>query len=68
MNKIIYTNTDEAPMLATFGLLPIWQRFAKPMGIEVSFAYFVPILSSRKFYRELNLGLLPNSDYIPLIM
>lgn len=33
--KIIYTNTDEAPMLATYCLLPIIQRFAKPMGIEV---------------------------------
>ena len=36
MNKIIYTETDEAPMLATYSLLPVIQRFAKPMGIEVS--------------------------------
>merc|ERR1719381_311889 len=35
MSKIIYTETDEAPMLATFSLLPVIQRFAKPMGIEV---------------------------------
>eukprot|EP00088_Acartia_fossae_P016531 TRINITY_DN19261_c0_g1_i1.p1 TRINITY_DN19261_c0_g1~~TRINITY_DN19261_c0_g1_i1.p1 ORF type:complete len:735 (+),score=215.29 TRINITY_DN19261_c0_g1_i1:41-2245(+) len=35
MSKIIYTYTDEAPMLATYALLPIIQRFAKPMGIEV---------------------------------
>ncbi len=34
-SKIIYTETDEAPMLATYSLLPIIQRFAKPMGIEV---------------------------------
>ena len=37
MSKIIYTECDEAPMLATFSLLPVIQRFAKPMGIEVSF-------------------------------
>ena len=37
MSKIIYTETDEAPMLATYSLLPVIQRFAKPMGIEVSF-------------------------------
>ena len=35
MSKLIYTETDEAPMLATYSLLPIIQRFAKPMGIEV---------------------------------
>jgi isocitrate dehydrogenase len=35
MSKIIYTYTDEAPMLATYSLLPIFQRFAKPMGIEI---------------------------------
>jgi len=34
-NKVIYTLTDEAPMLATYSLLPIIQRFAKPMGITV---------------------------------
>ena len=36
LSKIIYTECDEAPMLATYSLLPIIQRFAKPMGIEVS--------------------------------
>ena len=36
LSKIIYTETDEAPMLATFSLLPVIQRFAKPMGIEVN--------------------------------
>eukprot|EP00397_Hematodinium_sp_SG-2012_P010835 GEMP01010961.1.p1 GENE.GEMP01010961.1~~GEMP01010961.1.p1 ORF type:complete len:758 (+),score=241.23 GEMP01010961.1:62-2335(+) len=35
MNKIIYTQTDEAPALATYSLLPIVQRFAKPNGISV---------------------------------
>ena len=35
LSKIIYTECDEAPMLATYSLLPIIQRFAKPMGIEV---------------------------------
>jgi isocitrate dehydrogenase len=34
-SKIIYTITDEAPMLATHSLLPIVQAFAAPAGIEV---------------------------------
>ena len=38
MSKIIYTECDEAPMLATYSLLPVIQRFAKPMGIEVTIA------------------------------
>ncbi|TNE74050.1 NADP-dependent isocitrate dehydrogenase [bacterium] len=33
--KIIYTYTDEAPMLATYSLLPIIQAFSKSAGIEV---------------------------------
>jgi len=33
--KLIYTETDEAPMLATYSLLPIIQRFAVPQGINV---------------------------------
>ena len=37
LSKIIYTECDEAPMLATYSLLPVIQRFAKPMGIEVRF-------------------------------
>jgi isocitrate dehydrogenase len=32
---IIYTETDEAPNLATFSLLPIIKRFAKPAQIDV---------------------------------
>eukprot|EP00090_Calanus_glacialis_P023769 TRINITY_DN3685_c0_g1_i1.p1 TRINITY_DN3685_c0_g1~~TRINITY_DN3685_c0_g1_i1.p1 ORF type:complete len:738 (+),score=267.77 TRINITY_DN3685_c0_g1_i1:52-2265(+) len=35
MAKIIYTFTDEAPMLATYSLLPVFQRFARPMGITI---------------------------------
>lgn len=34
-SKIIYTWTDEAPMLATCSLLPIIRRFTQPAGIEV---------------------------------
>ena len=34
-SKIIYTITDEAPMLATHSLLPIVQAFTAPAGIEV---------------------------------
>jgi len=35
MSKLIYTETDEAPALATLSLLPVIQRFAKSLGIEV---------------------------------
>ena len=35
MPKIIYTITDEAPMLATHSLLPIIKAFTKPAGVEV---------------------------------
>lgn len=34
-SKMIYTITDEAPMLATYSLLPIVQKFASAAGIEV---------------------------------
>ena len=33
--KIIYTETDEAPALATYSLLPIVQAFSAAAGIEV---------------------------------
>ena len=33
--KIIYTLTDEAPLLATYSLLPIVKAFTKAAGIEV---------------------------------
>ena len=33
--KIIYTQTDEAPALATYSLLPIIQAFTKAAGIDV---------------------------------
>jgi isocitrate dehydrogenase len=32
---IIYTETDEAPALATYSLLPVIRKFAKKAGIEV---------------------------------
>ena len=35
MSKIIYTQTDEAPALATYSFLPIVQAFTKAAGIEV---------------------------------
>ncbi|WP_284981147.1 NADP-dependent isocitrate dehydrogenase [Arthrobacter sp. efr-133-TYG-118] len=35
MAKIIYTHTDEAPMLATYSLLPIVEAFASTAGVEV---------------------------------
>jgi len=34
-SKIIYTLTDEAPLLATCSLLPVVQAFTAPAGIEV---------------------------------
>lgn len=34
-SKIIYTETDEAPMLATYSLLPIVKGFAKQAKIEI---------------------------------
>ena len=34
-SKIIYTLTDEAPLLATYSLLPIIETFTKPAGIEI---------------------------------
>ena len=33
--KIIYTETDEAPALATYSLLPIVKAFTQSAGIEV---------------------------------
>jgi len=33
--KIIYTETDEAPALATYSLLPIIKAFTKPAGISI---------------------------------
>ena len=34
MAKIIYTHTDEAPLLATYSFLPIVSAFAKKAGVE----------------------------------
>ncbi|MEC8885560.1 MAG: NADP-dependent isocitrate dehydrogenase [Pseudomonadota bacterium] len=34
-SKIIYTLTDEAPLLATYSLLPIIETFTKPAGLEI---------------------------------
>lgn len=35
MAKIIYTHTDEAPLLATYSFLPVIQAFAKAAGVEI---------------------------------
>ena len=35
-SKIIYTLTDEAPLLATWSFLPVVRAFTAPAGIEVS--------------------------------
>ena len=34
-SKIIYTLTDEAPLLATFSFLPVVEAFAAPAGIDI---------------------------------
>lgn len=34
-STIVYTKTDEAPMLATYSLLPIIKTFTQPAGIDV---------------------------------
>jgi isocitrate dehydrogenase len=34
-SKIIYTHTDEAPLLATYSFLPIVQAFASTAGVDV---------------------------------
>ncbi len=36
--KIIYTNTDEAPALATYSLLPIVRSFLTPAGVAIDTA------------------------------
>ena len=36
MARIIYTHTDEAPMLATASFLPILDAFSDTAGIEVT--------------------------------
>ena len=35
MAKIIYTQTDEAPLLATYSFLPIIAAYAKTAGVDV---------------------------------
>ena len=35
MSKIIYTITDEAPALATYSLLPVFQAFTKAAGVSL---------------------------------
>src|SRR4029078_2208534 len=35
-DKIIYTKTDEAPMLATYSFLPIINAFSKAAGVTVA--------------------------------
>ena len=35
MSSIIYTHTDEAPLLATYSFLPIVQAYAGAAGVDV---------------------------------
>src|SRR2546421_5853262 len=34
-SKIIYTHTDEAPLLATYSLLPVISAYASTAGVDV---------------------------------
>jgi len=36
MAEVVYTMTDEAPMLATHSLLPVFRRFCNPLGVDIS--------------------------------
>ena len=50
--KIIYTKTDEAPMLATYSFLPIINAFSKAAGVVVGIAgYFAGRAHSRRVSR-----------------
>ena len=35
MSRIIYTLTDEAPLLATYSFLPVVQAYASAAGVDV---------------------------------
>ena len=35
MSKIIYTLTDEAPLLATYSLKPVIDAYARTAGVEI---------------------------------
>ena len=47
-SKIIYTKTDEAPMLATYSFLPIINAFSKAAGVVGGIAGH---FSGRTYYR-----------------
>lgn len=38
--KIIYTETDEAPALATFALLPVVKKYCNKIGVDVVTRFF----------------------------
>ena len=59
--RIIYTETDEAPALATYSFLPVVQAFLKPAGVGVEtrdISLSARILASFK-------DLLPESQQVP---
>ena len=80
-SKIIYTKTDEAPMLATYSLLPIVQAFTASAGVAVETrdislagrilanfsAYLTPSQQTGDALSELgNLATLPEANIIKL--
>ena len=60
-SKIIYTLTDEAPLLATAAFLPVIRTFAAPAGIEVESS---DISLAARILGEFS-DLLPESQRIP---
>lgn len=60
--KIVYTYTDEAPLLATYSLLPVINRFTIPYGVavepsDISVAHRVLALFSDKLSPDQKVGL-----------
>ena len=60
-SKIIYTLTDEAPLLATCAFLPIVRSFTGPAGIEIEKA---DISVSARVLAEFS-DLLPDEQKVP---
>ena len=59
-SKIIYTLTDEAPLLATCALLPIIRTFTGPAGVDIDEADIS--VSSFKFFIYKNITFTAMND------
>jgi isocitrate dehydrogenase len=54
-STIIYTLTDEAPLLATYSLLPIIETFTKPAGVEIVKTDISVALPKSEYKKDLSL-------------